>query len=44
VQSLQAFDLGTRSRNLAAIVGALAKAKEAGVDIDKALGLVNWDT
>jgi len=44
MQPLQAFDAGARSRSFAAIVGALAQAKEAGVDAKEALALVNWDT
>ena len=44
MQPLQAFDAGQRSRSLVAIVEALAKAKESGVDISEALKLVNWDT
>jgi hypothetical protein len=41
--SLQAYDLGGKARNLSAIVEALAKAKETGVDVGQALSLVNWD-
>jgi hypothetical protein len=44
LQPLAAFDVGARSRSLSAIVEALAKAKEAGVDPAQALALVNWDT
>jgi phage portal protein BeeE len=44
LQPLCAFDLGQRSRSLVAVVEALARAKEAGVDMDKVLHLTNWDT
>lgn len=39
---LQAFDTGGRARAMMAIVNAMAAAKESGVDIDKALSLVDW--
>ena len=42
MQPLQAFDAGGRSRSLVAIVGALAQAKEAGIDPNKAFALLNW--
>ena len=42
MQPLQAFDAGGRARTVNAIVQALALAKEAGVDAEKALSLVNW--
>ncbi|PKQ11044.1 MAG: hypothetical protein CVT70_16395 [Alphaproteobacteria bacterium HGW-Alphaproteobacteria-1] len=42
MRPLQAFDAGGRSRALGAIVGALAQAKEAGVDPSEALRLVDW--
>jgi len=42
MQPLQAFDVGARSRSVAAIVGALAQAKEAGIDPGDVLKLVNW--
>ena len=42
MQPLQAFDAGGRARTVGAIVEALARAKEAGVDADQALALVNW--
>lgn len=44
MQPLQAFDAGLRSRSMVAIVEALAQAKEAGVDAEKALALVNWSS
>jgi len=44
LQPLCAFDLGQRSRSLVAVVEALAKAKESGIDLAKVLPLVNWDT
>ncbi len=42
MQPLQAFDAGGRARTVNAIVEALAVAKQAGVDPEQALGLVNW--
>lgn len=42
MRPLQAFDAGGRARALGAIVQTLAMAKEAGVDPDKALSLVDW--
>ena len=45
LRPVQAFDAGGRARALAAIVGALAQAKEAGLapgDVNDALTLVNW--
>lgn len=42
MRPLQAFDAGLRARAFAGIVEALARAKEAGVDADKALHLVDW--
>lgn len=42
MRPLQAFDAGGRARALSAIVQTLALAKEAGVDPDKALELVDW--
>ncbi|MCB0636583.1 MAG: hypothetical protein KDC54_08185 [Lewinella sp.] len=42
MRPLQAFDAGGRARAITAIVGALAQAKEAGVDPDTALKLVDW--
>lgn len=43
MQSLQAYDAGGRARAAAGIVQALAAAKEAGVDADTAMKLVNWE-
>ncbi len=43
MRAAQAFDAGGRARAAAGIVQALAMAKEAGVDAEKALGLVNWN-
>ncbi|QDY69322.1 phage portal protein [Qingshengfaniella alkalisoli] len=40
---LQAFDAGGRARAAATIVQAMAMAKEAGVDPDAAMKLVDWD-
>lgn len=42
MRPLQAFDAGGRARALGAIVQTLALAKEAGVDPDQALKLVDW--
>ncbi len=42
MRPLQAFDAGGRARAITAIVGALAQAKEAGVDPSDALRLVDW--
>lgn len=43
MQTLQAFDAGSRARTAKAVVDLLAVAKEAGVDVDHALPLVNWN-
>lgn len=43
MRPLQAFDAGGRARALTAIVGAMAQAKEAGVDPSDALRLVDWE-
>lgn len=42
MRPLQAFDAGGRARALTALVGAMAQAKEAGVDPSGAMHLVNW--
>ena len=42
MRPLQAFDAGGRARAITAIVGALAQAKEAGVDPTQAMKLVDW--
>lgn len=42
MRPLQAFDAGGRARAAAGIVQALALVKEAGVDPDQALKLVDW--
>jgi len=42
MQPLKAFDAGGRARAASAVVELLARAKEAGVDPDQALALVNW--
>jgi len=44
LRPLQAFDAGGRARALSAIIGALAQAKEAGIDPAMALKLVDWHT
>ncbi|MEQ9260939.1 MAG: phage portal protein [Roseovarius sp.] len=42
MRPLQAFDAGGRARAAATIVQAMAMAKEAGVDPDAAMRLVDW--
>ena len=42
MQPLQAYDAGGRARAAAQVVELLARAKEAGVDPDVAMKLVNW--
>ncbi|KEP68892.1 hypothetical protein DL1_07890 [Thioclava dalianensis] len=42
LRPLQAYDSGGRARAAVGVVQALAAAKEAGVDPDQALKLVNW--
>ena len=45
MRPVQAYDAGGRARALSAIIGALAQAKEAGIDpasLNAALTLVNW--
>jgi hypothetical protein len=42
MQPLQAFDAGGRARAAAQVVELLPRAKEAGVDAEQALSLVNW--
>ena len=44
MRPLQAFDAGGRARAAAGIIQALAMAKEAGVDPDQAMRLVNWES
>ena len=44
MQPLQAFDAGGRARAAAQIVQAMAMAKEAGIDPEKAMRLVGWET
>lgn len=39
---LQAFDTGGKARAVSAIIGALAQAKEAGIDPAPALSMVDW--
>jgi hypothetical protein len=43
VKTLQAFDAGGRARTASAVVQLLAQAKEAEVNPDDAVKLVNWD-
>lgn len=42
MRPLQAYDAGGRARALTAVIGALALAKDAGVDPDRAMKLVDW--
>lgn len=42
VQPLQAYDVGGKARALSAVIGALAQAKEAGIDTQAAMKLVDW--
>tara|TARA_R110001592_G_scaffold363248_4_gene682152 strand:- start:716 stop:1780 length:1065 start_codon:yes stop_codon:yes gene_type:complete len=42
MRPLQAFDQGGRARAAGAVVELLARAKEAGINPDQALALVNW--
>ncbi|WP_460273813.1 phage portal protein [Celeribacter sp. ULVN23_4] len=42
MRPLQAFDAGGRARAMGQIVEAMAMAKEAGVDLDKAAQIVNF--
>lgn len=42
MRPLQAFDVGGRARAAAGIIQAMAMAKEAGVDPDPAMKLVDW--
>lgn len=42
MRPLQAFDAGGRARTVAAIIGAMAQAKEAGIDPSDALRIVDW--
>lgn len=42
MRPLQAFDTGGKARALAAIIRALAEAKEQGIDPGPALNLVDW--
>lgn len=39
---LQAFDTGGKARAVSAIIGAMAQAKEAGIDPAPALAMVDW--
>lgn len=43
MRPFQAFDAGGRARAAAGIIQALAMAKEAGVNPDQAMRLVNWE-
>lgn len=42
LRPLQAFDAGGRARAITAIVGALAQAKESGIDPAQAMQMVDW--
>lgn len=41
MRPLQAYDAGGRARALSGIIGALAQAKEAGIDPEQAMALLN---
>lgn len=43
MRPLQAYDAGGRARAFSALIGAMAQAKEAGVDTSDALKLVDWE-
>jgi len=43
LRPLQAYDAGGRARALSTVVQALAQAKDAGVETDSVLRLVDWD-
>jgi hypothetical protein len=43
MRPLQAFDAGGRARAASTVVMALAQAKEAGVDPELAMHLVDWN-
>jgi len=42
LRPLQAFDAGGRARAITAVIGALAQAKEAGIDPTQAMQMVDW--
>jgi hypothetical protein len=42
MRPLQAFDVSGRARAMSVIIGALADAKEKGVDPAQAMHLVDW--
>lgn len=42
MRPLQAYDAGGRARALSAVIGAMAQAKESGVDPAQAMALVDW--
>jgi len=42
MRPLQAFDVSGRARAMSVIIGAMADAKEAGVDPAQAMSLVDW--
>jgi len=44
MRPLQAYDAGGRARAIGAVVQALALAKDAGVDADQAMALVDWQS
>jgi hypothetical protein len=41
---VQAYDTGGRARAMQGIIKALAEAQEAGIDPEKAMRLVGWET
>ena len=42
MRPVQAYDVSGRARAMATLIQGLAQAKEAGIDPDAALRLVNW--
>ena len=42
LRPLQAFDAGGRARAISALIGALAQAKEAGIDPAQAMTMLDW--
>ena len=43
MRPLQAYDAGGRARAMTGIIQALSQAKEAGIDPDIAMKLVDWN-
>lgn len=42
MRPLQAYDAGGRARAFTAMIKAMAEAKDAGIDTEQALKLVDW--